>query len=327
MLVRFARVVLAVSMVAGWGASSVRADRPVVPGTGVYLPQVGDDFEDKEWKFIPNLPKSSKNINEFTGGQGGVSSNDRWYEGVKRGQPDQVERVTTPAGGIEGSSGALLLRSLQTGVPGRPSFKLQQDDYICNVHTRLGGRIPVSQTPNFTTRVFLPPFDQWEERNGTSFAVRASVDTRISKASGGFLGRSTSMQREEYWPGLFIVFESKELSRKTEDSAYISIRSNDRGFDIPGPRITETGWWTFGMSFTGDGQVHYYASPGVDDLTEADYITSQFPYGYRCERFMTFFFNVCNGDNGRTWSTPWVIDDPQMFYVPTNVSSRGGQRR
>jgi hypothetical protein len=29
-----------------------------------------------------------------------------------------------------------------------------------------------------------------------------------------------------------------------------------------------------------------------------------------------FFFNVANWDNGRTWSTPWVIDDPKVFVIP-----------
>ena len=67
------------------------------------------------------------------------------------------------------------------------------------------------------------------------------------------------------------------------------------------------------MSFTPDGMVHYYARPGVEELTAEDYITSQFPYGYRCERFRTFFYNVVNGDNGKTWSTTWIVDDPKVY--------------
>ena len=69
------------------------------------------------------------------------------------------------------------------------------------------------------------------------------------------------------------------------------------------------------MSFTPDGQVHYYARPGVENLTEEDYITSKFPYSFRCERFRTFFFNVCNRDDGHTWSTPWIVDDPVVYFV------------
>ena len=48
------------------------------------------------------------------------------------------------------------------------------------------------------------------------------------------------------------------------------------------------------------------------DLTAADYVTTQNPYGSRCERFDTLFFNVVNGDNGN-WSTPWIIDDPTIY--------------
>jgi hypothetical protein len=88
-----------------------------------------------------------------------------------------------------------------------------------------------------------------------------------------------------------------------------------RGGDFRGPQITTTGWWTLGMSVTPDGMVHYYAKPGIEDLNEKDYITSQYPYGYRCQQFSTFFFNVCNGDDGRTSSTDWIIDDPTVYYV------------
>ena len=82
-----------------------------------------------------------------------------------------------------------------------------------------------------------------------------------------------------------------------------------------GPRIEQLGWWTLGMSFSPDGVVHYFASPGVDALTPEDHITSQYPYAYRTEWLKTFFFNVCTHDDGKTWSTPWVIDDPQVFFV------------
>ncbi|MEC9189253.1 MAG: hypothetical protein VX520_08585, partial [Planctomycetota bacterium] len=80
--------------------------------------------------------------------------------------------------------------------------------------------------------------------------------------------------------------------------------------------IPTTGWWTFGISVTPNGQVHYFAKPGVEDLTVEDHIATEFPYSFRAERFKTFFFNVCNGDNGRTWSTPWIIDDPTLYYLP-----------
>jgi hypothetical protein len=46
----------------------------VVPGTGVQLNQVGDDFEDETWDFIPNNPKSTEDIdeNQRQGPNGGI---------------------------------------------------------------------------------------------------------------------------------------------------------------------------------------------------------------------------------------------------------------
>jgi hypothetical protein len=46
-----------------------------------------------------------------------------------------------------------------------------------------------------------------------------------------------------------------------QDSAKISVRGDRLGHDIRKIDIDEPGWWTLGMSFTSDGQVHYYASP------------------------------------------------------------------
>jgi len=43
---------------------------------------------------------------------------------------------------------------------------------------------------------------------------------------------------------------------------------------------------------------------------------SSYPYNMKCSSFNNFFFNVANWDNGRSWSTKWVIDDPQIFVIP-----------
>jgi hypothetical protein len=116
---------------------------------------------------------------------------------------------------------------------------------------------------------------------------------------------------------MFIEFEAKEDNGLTYDTAYLRIRADNSGSDFKAKDITITGWWTLGMSFTPDGAVHYYAKPGVENLTQKDYLTTQFPYGYRCERLRTFFFDVCNGDDGRTWSTEWIIDDSSLYYIKT----------
>ncbi len=281
------------------------AAAPFVPGTGTWLANCSDDFEDANWSYRTNLPKSSYEQDENQRAPGGYSNNGLWHEGAKRGTPDSVKRIATPAGGIEGSTGALYMATRYTGIPGRLSNEQQQDDLLMKFDRRLGRSIPVSWQPSCTVRVYLPPFEQWENRSGSSFGVRC--DCR---------GKTLDGEYEPYWPGMFIVFQSETSKRNEVDSAYVTVRSNTRGGDMKGPTITEPGWWTFGMSFTGDGQIHYYASPGTDDLTAEDHLASSFAYSYRCESLNNFFFNVANWDNGQSWSTPWVIDDPKVFVNP-----------
>jgi hypothetical protein len=69
------------------------------------------------------------------------------------------------------------------------------------------------------------------------------------------------------------------------------------------------------MSFTPDGLVHYFARPGVEELSKEDYIATAMPYGYRCEEIRSFFYNVVNADNGRDWSTDWIVDDAKLYVV------------
>ena len=64
-----------------------------VPGRGIELTQVGDDFEDPSWEYIPNNPKSTEDINDQQNTPIGKSKNGRWFEGIKRGHPDVVERT------------------------------------------------------------------------------------------------------------------------------------------------------------------------------------------------------------------------------------------
>lgn len=328
--VRFA---LALAAIGGFGfaASDASAQRPVVPGTGSEIVGVADDFEDPSWGYIPRDPKSTEDIDENQRGPMGRSTNGRWYEGIKRGHPDIVKRVATPKGGLEGSTGSLLMKSLQTGIPGQPSGTMHQDDFVANVQYRLKRTIDVSEAPNVTTRVFLPPVDTWENRSGPHFGFRLALETTamVDKEVGIGIFKHTKkeMGNEVYWPGLFVEFESKGDSKKDHDYAYLRVRSNQRGGDFRGPQITTTGWWTMGMSVTPDGMVHYYASPGVDELTEADYITSQFPYGYKCERFRTFFYNVCSADDGRRWSTEFIVDDPKVYLLrPKNQMATSSSR-
>lgn len=291
---------------------SVQAQSIVVPGTGKFVDEVGDHFEGEDWKYTPNLPKGSSNLNRVDNYPAGGSDNGRWSESTYRGQPDVIQRIPNPPGGLPDSKGALLLRTRQSGILGQLSHEMQQDDLLVNISSKIG-YIPVGDNPNFVVRVYLPPWEQWESRTGPSFGVRADCMGReISPMSVGFR-RRVNPESEQYWPGMFICHTRPEDSPDKKHGAFIIIRSGNRGEDLYGPTIKELGWWTLGMSVTGDGKVHYFASPGVDKLTMADHIGSYFPHGLRAERFQTFFFNVCNMDDGKTWSTPWVIDDP-VFY-------------
>jgi len=301
---------LSAGLVLAWGHGFARAQN-IVPGSGQRIPEVGDDFEDPKWEFNLNLPKSSKNIDGQTRLPGGRSANDKWYEPELRGEPDVVRRVPTPAGGLPGSKGAMMFQTLWSGTPGRPSFKPQQDDLVCDVDGKVGD-IPISRTPSVVVRVFVPPFDEWEKRTGNSFGFRMGVTTTKTASSGGFFSRSYT-KLEPYWPGMFINLNYKGDSGEKENSANLVIRGDELGRDIQGPPITKTGWWTLGVSFGSNGQANYYAKPGVENLTAKDHIVSYMPYGYHAQMFQTFFFNVVNMDDGKSWSTVWIVDDPMVY--------------
>jgi hypothetical protein len=301
-------------------ANTVSAE-PVVPGTGRRIVEVGDDFEDPGWHYVFHPPKSSRYLDGAERHPLGESSNGRWYEGIQRGHPDIVRRIATPGNGLPGSRGALLLQSLETGVPGRPRFQMGQDDLIADVHYRLGGSIPVALAPSVLVRVFLPPVAQWEKRSGPHFGFRVALET--PRSTPAVAPPNSPAPPETYWPGMFIEFQSRaDNHQRDHDYAFFRLRADRSGRDVPGGQITTTGWWTLGISLTPDGAVHYYARAGVENLSADDHLASEFPYGYRAEGFKTFFFNICNGDDGQSWSTPWVIDDPGVYLLRSRQRER-----
>ncbi len=177
------------------------AQRPVVPGTGAEIIGVADDFEDPEWNYIPRNPKSTEDIDEKQRGPMGRTTNGRWYEGIKRGHPDIVQRIETPAGGLPGSNGAMLLKSKFTGIPNKPSGKMAQDDFVANVQYRLRRKLKVSEVPSVTTRVFLPPVSEWENRTGPHFGFRLALETTamVEKESGfGIFKKTTGEMGNEF---------------------------------------------------------------------------------------------------------------------------------
>lgn len=305
------------------GGTTVRA-QGVVPGSGARVADFGDDFEDPKWDYEFNLPKSSRNIDKDARYPAGQSHNGRVYESSLRGQPDIIRRVPTPKGGLRDSKGALLLQSKATGIPGVPSYKMQQDDLIINPASQFGGSLPISYNPSLVVRVWMPPFEQWEPRTGSHFGIRSDVEGMVwtDKDDDEEEGRSLfrrrkrhgmRRKRDSYWPGYFIQF-NKATQPQEKDHAVVVVRCDERGQDFTGPVINETGWWSFGISWTRDGLTHYYVKKGVDAFTVRDHVATTKPYNADAERVTTWFFNNVNMDDGKTWSTPFIIDDPQLFY-------------
>lgn len=304
MIVRNGWAALAVFCAFSWSAATSPAVAQVVPGTGMKLTEVGDDFEDPEWAWTANEPKSTSHIDGRVRRPIGQSSNGRWYESSYRGQPDLIKIVDTPEGGLEGSEKSLLLQSYYTALPGRTSNhkEANQDDLMLNVRRRLGGYQPVSRSPNCLVRVYLPPFDKWQQSPGAHFGLRADVFGRRGRDA------------ESSWPGIFIQFHPAASTRDGKARASLILRGREYG-DYMAKQIDQAGWWTLGMSFTPDGRAHYYASPGVDPLTAEDLVASHYPYSFRVLQFHSFYFNIFNPANGRAWSTPFIIDDPEMYIV------------
>ena len=325
-LKRFLGLILAAASL-GW---HLPAEAQVVPGSGQQLTEVFDDFEDANWSFVLNLPKASTNIDKVDRQPAGYSTNSMWFESTFRGTPDFVKRVDTPEGGLPGSKGALAMQTLYSGIPGQLSHKFQQDDLIANVSQKMGFMLPATWTPSYVARIYVPPFESWEQRIGSSFGYRADCQTIINKPTkiGKIFGtRGTTKEIEQYWPGFFIQFNGKNHPQyRTQNTATILIRSGERGEDIPGPVITRPGWWTLGMTITPDGRVHYYGHEGIENLTARDHLYSNFPYGYRCLQTSTYFFNIVNQDDGRTWSTRWIVDDPKVFVATRPYSPQQPQQ-
>jgi hypothetical protein len=277
----------------------------IVPGSGQCLDIVGDDFEDPQWGYNFNSPKASVDLDKNSRFPAGQSKNGRWRENIDRGQPDVMQRVPTPEGGLAGSEWSLLMASKATGIPGQLTRKGEQDDVFMSVNARIGRYIPVAQGPSVVVRVFVPPWEEFEERSGSSFSLRATVRGK----------KQDKDETEPYWPGIFVNYKRPAERHKNEAPAYWVIRASNPGGDYRSLPIKEGGWYTLGMSFTGDGMIHYYVRQGIDDLRASDRVASQFPYNFQCLYFIDVFFDIFGSNDGQNWTTGWVIDDPAVFLA------------
>jgi len=279
--------------------------RLLIPGTGLRIAKTGDDFEDTKFEYYPQHPKSSWNLNKDMNEPGSFSSNNLWAEGGKRGTPDVVKRIATPPGGIEGSKGSMMIQSLNPGVPGRPSGEEQQDDLLHNVEGVAGTQIPVAWSPNVVCRVYIPAEKQWERRNGATFGYRI-----------GLYGYTPQGKYDEYWPGIFFHMQREQgADGKIKPSILSVLRADEFGRDLPGPTFQPSSWCTLGMSMPPDGSVQFYGKPGIEDLTAKDFLGGWHCYSWRGVNFTTFFYNVINMDNGRSWGTPWTIDNAYLYVA------------
>jgi hypothetical protein len=284
---------------------------PVIPGAGIRVARTGDDFEAEDWAYYPQHPKSSWNIDDDVREPGSYAKNGLWAEGAKRGTPDVVKRVSTPAGGLEDSTGSMLIQTLRSGIPGTLTYEVQQDDLLHNSQATAGS-LPVSWSPNCICRVYVPPFKYWEQRDGATFGYRTGL-----------------MAHEEYWPGIFLHMERKPTDGKKGPLVRAWIRADNYSRDLPSLTFEPETWITMGISHTPDGAVHFFLREGVEDLEKKDCVGSYFCYGYRAHTFTTFFFNVINMDDGRSISTPWIVDDAFLYAAtpPANkVRMAGGQK-
>jgi hypothetical protein len=292
-------------------AQNYRPYAPVIPGSGIRVARTGDDFEAEDWAYYPQHPKSSWNIDEEVREPGSNSKNGLWAEGAKRGTPDIVRRVATPEGGLEGSTGCMLIQTLRSGIPGTLTYQQQQDDLLHNSQATAGA-IPVSWSPNCVCRVYVPPVRVWEKRDGATFGYRTGL-----------------VAHEEYWPGIFLHMERVQKEGKQIHQVRAWIRADNAGRDMPSLTFAPETWVTMGISHTPDGAVHFFLRPGIEDLTKEDCVGSYWCYGYRAHTFQTFFFNVINMDDGHSISTPWIVDDA-FLYAATPPASKirmaGGQR-
>jgi hypothetical protein len=278
----------------------------LIPGTGLRIAKTGDDFEDEKFAYYPQHPKSSWNIDKEMNIPGGISANNLWAEGGKRGTPDVVKRIATPPGGIEGSKGSMMIQSLHPGIPGTITREEQQDDLLHNVEGITGTQIPVAWSPNVVCRVYIPSELQWERRNGATFGYRI-----------GLYGYTPSGKYDEYWPGIFFHMQREQTKEgKIKSRIMTVVRADEIGQDLQSIKLEPASWCTLGMSMLPDGSVQFYGKPGIEDLTEKDLLGAYFCYNWRAVNFSTFFYNVINMDDGRTWGTPWTVDNA-FLYVAT----------
>lgn len=297
------------------------ADPP--PGSGRRIAEYGDTFEEPGWIYNDNNPKLHNQYHDPGSGWTNVihdrnqplggSANRRWQEGTVRGHPDIIEQVNTPRRGLRGSRYSLRLQTRNSGTPGLTEGTVQQDDLIQNLNGRRYN-LPPGKGLSVVTRIYLPKIKDWERRQGTHIGFRVGASGHRPGAKPG---------SEDYWPGIWLWLQQDENGHN--DCFRLVVRANESGKDVMATekKYTRTGWWTIGMTFNPDGSIGYYASPGVDDLTENDLLVFREgsrsaaaiykPYNIIFDDLDYLFFSMANTDG--EWSTEFIVDDVAVYAV------------
>ncbi len=291
------------ALIAGVGAMLLPlptgADDAAGPlGRDLRLDVLCDDFEREDWAFDPAANSDIQ----------------RYWTGSYRGAPRRLERVVPPAGGLEGSRGALSLRT-----EGDTDAHPNQDDLINRDYTsRLGRTLVRADRPVFMARIWMPPFEEWTPG-------AANVGFRHEARSQQMVGPGNSVGY--YYPSIWLRhMPAGDDATEAGPRWYLRIGTGVAPDEDAGP-IPHAGWWTLALAFDEDGVGHYYARPGVGPLAPEHRIwdTTRFRpaegMNPQMDSVAYGFFSLGYPADGRL-TPPFILDDYEVWIVGQEPGGR-----
>ncbi|MFH1507170.1 MAG: hypothetical protein ABIG46_01910 [Candidatus Omnitrophota bacterium] len=211
-------------------------DIPNVLGRNHRLNDLCDDFEDVNWYFDYDKRESNNGLWKANTGD-----NDK-------GEPEILKRVSPPAGGIIGSTGALVI---QTNIPEKVVDKNKDQEDSESTGTGQH-KLSREKQPVFIVRVYLPPFAEWGDYYSFGFRI---------------LAYGNAPHDTPAVPSIWIRYEGKIKG------AHFYFRIFDKQgmpVEVIGKPIKQYGWWTLAIAFDQNGNSRFYAKPGVEPLSNSD---------------------------------------------------------
>ena len=237
--------------------------------------------------------------------------------------PTRSKSIPTPPAACAGSQQALLLRTLNSGIPGyalqrRPAGR--PDRQLPRTPPR---RHPRRRTP----QLHRPRLPAAGRAVGTALrpAVRLPrqpVDGHHRRKTTGFFSSGSSTEVEPYWPGMWIHFRANAHQEHQGRHGLHRRPRRPHGPRLPRPRDRPSS--AGGRSACRSPPTAWCTTTPAPASTSSPPPTTSrrsIPYSYTARDFRTYFFDVCNRNDGRTWSTPFVIDDPKLYVVRTPAAS------